>query len=445
MQLILSGFAFVANTFKMYLIANLILMLYGERASEKKKWIFAFFTGTLLQTAFVYAVYIVGGALTFSSMVYLVVVTPNPVFALLYCFIGIKVFALSPIRSIKIMGYTYLYYVILLNANRFIASIFFVQAAERYNYLLDAVRQATFVCLVLTAYFVARHFIRVRKITMRLSDNIFVNVKKDLILFILTTSSYYILVVGLPLLIPKQVIADFLILFILILFFTLTVYIDISASQKAEIKNKEVHISSLSKGINEFSSVKHDFYNILHSYGGYLEIGDIERLKEYHASLLHLTTHAGGSMDLSRKMSENPALISLIVHKSEYAEQENVKMTISLQSSLEDLYIDNMDICRCIACLLDNAIEAAARSEEKKVFFTIEHKIGGSKLIIITNSTVAHVDVKEISAKGFTNKQGHQGVGLTNVRKIIDTYGNCTFQTVYYNHEFSAYIELGKR
>ena len=442
MRLILAAYTFFANTFSMYLIANILLMFCGEQASKRKKWFFAFITGTIFQTAFVYAFYIIGGAVSFSPIIYLVVVTPNPIFAILYCFIGIKVFSLSPIRSIKVMGHIfYLCYMIFINLNRLIGSAFFPQSSERYNYLVDAMQQVSFTLLALMIYYTIRHIMKAKKMTIRFSDHIFINFKKELILFFLKASFFYILTITLPLLIPQAIIANFLGLLIISLFFALNIYLDINASQRTEIKNKEVHISSLSKGINELNRVKHDFYNILQSYGGYLEIGDIERLKKYHASLLNLTAHSEGAINISSRMSENPALMALLLSKSEYAAKENVAITFSLQSDLADFYVDKIDICRCIACLLDNAIEAAAGSVEKKVLFTIEQKIGGQKLVIVTNSTMADVDLNEMSTNIYTSKHD---LGLSHVRKIMDTYGNCTFQTVYYDHEFSVYIELAQ-
>ena len=81
-----------------------------------------------------------------------------------------------------------------------------------------------------------------------------------------------------------------------------------------------------------------------------------ECYERYHASLVSATTHAGSAMELAQKMQENPAVITLLINKLEYAEKKNVRLILSLQCTLENLYIDNMDISRILACLLDNAM-----------------------------------------------------------------------------------------
>lgn len=436
--------AFVTNTLIMYFIADLLLKLFDEKASIMRRCTFAFITGALFNTAYVYVIYIISGALSFSPIIYRLLTTPNPIFALLYCIIGIKILKLSPIRSIKLMGYLYLFYLLIINFNATFAPILFAQKAERYNYLLAMLKQSTFFLTALIAFWVAPHISQKKKYLIRFSDKIFINSKKELVLFFFRVSIFYIMAVSLPSLISNQILANFLVMLILSLFLALTIYIDVNDFQKAEIENKEIHISALSKGMSEFSGVKHDFYNILQTYGGYLAIGDLNRLREYHSSLLKLTKDAGSFMELGERMAENPALISLLISKSDYAKEMKVQMKTSMLSSIDTLYIDSLDICRCLACLLDNAIEAAAESEQKKVFFTIENKSGGSKLIIITNTTSSPVDVNKIILKGFTGKQGHSGLGLSNIHSIIETHGNCTFQIGYYNYEFSAYIELRK-
>lgn len=99
-------------------------------------------------------------------------------------------------------------------------------------------------------------------------------------------------------------------------------------------------------------------------------------------------------------------------------------------------------MCRMFACLMDNAIEGAADSTEKKIHVSAEGKANGAKLLIITNSTNAFVDIDDISRHGMSSKEGHSGIGLTTVRKIIGKYGNCTFQMKCYNNEVSAYLEI---
>jgi len=283
----------------------------------------------------------------------------------------------------------------------------------------------------------------VRRGTLSFSfvDNIFFNKKKEFFLFFSKASFAFAIRFALPLILTEQAVAYVLALIILMLFILLNICLDNIASNRQTISNHEVHISVLFNGMEELRGIKHDFNNILHTYSGYLELKEYERLERYHDSLVSATSHAGSVLELAQKMQENPAVVALLISKFDYAESKNVNLRVSLRCDLDNLYIDNIDITRILACLLDNAIEAADGSEQRKVFVSMESKSKDSKLIIITNSTAAAVEPNTLLTGG-TPKPGHEGLGLSVIRKTLSKYGNCTFQMKYYDHELSTYVEL---
>ncbi len=445
MQVILMFFSFAYNFMIMYIIAKLILRIYGENASRKQKALFAFLAGTVMQSVWIYVVYYIGGMISFSKIQNLLVASPNPVTALLYCYIGIKILSLSPKRSIELMGHVYLYFMIIVTMNRLAGYLLFVQDPERFNYMMDAIRHFSNLAISLTIYLLTCRAIDRNPMLLIVSKtSSFATPRKDLVNFILRAFFIYGCVVLVPILVPSSLIANFLILIILLLFFTAMVLHSVYQHEKADNHNKDAYIHSLIKSSDEFRTVKHDFYNILQTYSGYLSLGDIESCKKYHYSLIGITTQAGEKLELSRHINENPTLISLLIDKFERAEHMGVHMDISVKCSLSNLPIDEIDLSRAIACLLDNAIESAVETVQKRVYMTIEEKTPVSKLFIITNSSLLPVDVSKILTAGTTSKIGHEGIGLNNVRRIIDRYNNCTFKLNYYNNEVTAFIEISQ-
>ncbi len=442
MQLLLAVQSYFTNTLITLLIANLILTLANQEASMKQKLKFAVWIGAVFYTTYIYLAYFIMGMVSFSPTAYILVVGPNPILGYLYYYIGVRTLNLSPIRSIKLMGYFFTYFVFIVNVMRLNIAFMPIETFPQYNYLQNAGRQGVYLIIVIVIYYLTKFVFNKTKLTVRLADRVFIDIKRERIIFLLKLLFLYSISTFLPMILRDNISGSVIVILILVIFFAYNIVLDLFASTKLELENKEVHINILSKAVNEFSSVKHDFYNILQTYNGYLEVGNLDLLKKYHASVISLTTNAGNSIDLSSRMDENPSFISLLANKLEYAERMKVEMTISLQCSAEDLYIDNLDLCRCVVCLLDNAIEAASLSEAKKVFFTLELKNDDSKLIIVTNSTAEAVDIPKISIAGNSSKSGHQGLGLANVRNIMAKYGNCAFYMTYYNFELSAYIEL---
>lgn len=426
----------------MFMVAGLILAVFKVEATKKQKALFAFLCGTVLQSGWTYGIYFLHGAISFTATQFILITTPNPIAALLYCWLAIKIFRLSPVRSIKIMSYVYLFWSLNKNVINLLGAFLFRQTHGHWNYLLDIIQQSTAFVFCFGIYSLVIYLMKRKIINVSFADNRFFHQKKEVLFYFLKVSFIYAVSVSFPIFMSNTKESTFIAFLVNVLFFTTAVGIDIRRYYRQGIENNSIHISTLFNGLEAFRGIKHDFYNILQTYSGYIEIGEMEMLKKYHNSLVEATTYAGASMELSQRLHENPAFISLLINKLGYAAHLNVQLHYSLQCDLSEFYIDNMDMCRMFACLLDNAIESAVNSAEKRIYLSIERKTNNSKLLIITNSTEAVVDVDEILHHGITSKEGHSGIGLTTVRNIIGQYGNCTFQIKYFNYEVSAYVEL---
>ena len=442
MQIILAAITFIETFCSMYMLSNVMLAALELSATSKQKLLFAFITGTLLHNVLVYGMFFLGGCASFSRFVLLAVVTPNPVSVLIYYFAAQKIFNISPVRSVRLVSYIYLFWIAAKTLNRIGGAIFFAQNEVTYNYMKDSLQQTVYFTVFFCVYRLAMYIMKRNRVSFNFADNMFFKKKKEFCLFFLKMSFAFAVRVALPLILAEQAVAYILSFIILILFIIINICLAAIAHNRQTISNHEVHISALFKGTEELQGIKHDFNNIIHTYSGYLELKEYERLEQYHASLVSATSYAGSAMELAQKMQENPPVITLLMNKLEYAEKVNVRLILSIQCEIDNLYIDNMDVSRILSCLLDNAIEAASDSEQRKVYVTIESKTKDSKLIIITNSTAFVIEPNEILKSGETTKSGHEGIGLSVVRKIMAKYGNCTFQMKYCDNELSTYIEL---
>jgi len=401
MQVILAVMTFIFTFVFIYLIAILILHIFGEKADRKQKAVFAFLVGGVLNTIWAYAIYFIGGMRSFTPTVYALVVNPNPIFALLYYIIGVKVLNIPPMRSIKLMGHVYLYYAIVQIFNRILNTLFFVQATDRYNYMLDAACQFTLFCVIWMIYLATKYLIKRYNYTIDL--NLFIDFKKEMALYILKATFIYLMIVGIPLFISNQIVANLIIFSIFILIFLLTNLWELYESVKNEVGYKDEYIRVLSR--DNADSHEEDSY-------------------------------------LHKSMRENPSLISILIGKCDYAKKMNVKLSMKLLSRTDNFYINNIDICRIVDCLLENAIEAAAASERKSVSFTVGSRSSGEKLIMINNSTATPAETNKIIFRGKTTMYERQGKGISTVRKIVSKYDNCTFKTTYHHYDVSTYLEM---
>ncbi len=442
-QIILPLLALLLAFVTMYCNANIIMELYSEQASLRRKVLFAFITGPILSVLPMYIVYFLGGSDKLDPAVYLIFRNVNPVVALIYCFLGIRIFRLSSIRSFRIMNIAFLILIAKKNFSMFIGSAFFSQIdSTHYDFYTDFVLQCIVLVLVITLYYIIISKIRSSRSFLKISDSLFTSHEKEMTVYIIRASSVYILSILLPLYMQEKSLAYFLIILTTSLAIAICILMDLKRALEIEIENMAVHISTFREATEGFREIKHDFYNILQTYGGYLALGKLDSLQKYHSQLVEMTAFAGNTLELSERLKENPALFSLLINKFTYAEKRGVHINITIPLKIPDLEIEIIDLCRALACLLDNAIEAAAESTTRQVQLTLTEKVHSSVLIIISNNTKGAVDTVEILKTGLSSKEGHTGIGLTSVRKTLSKYGNCSFHINCYDNEFNAYIEL---
>lgn len=428
----------------MFSNAWLTLKLYGEKTNFKHQAIFALFAGVLISMVWNLSIYFLGGLRDFNYLVMQVVTTSNPLMALAYYLLGKKVLKLSSTRSLRIMSYFYLYYLIVLTLVRVTVLTLLPMPAGEHNYFIDTVQQLIGLAIAVVVALIASVSLKKRYFFLILSDNLSKKSRKDLPVFFLKALVLYCITVFFPLLIESKIIANILVIIILIIAFFLYVYIDLRQYASITLSNKDAYIDMLSKSIGEFHGVKHDFYNILHTYSGYIELGNLDKLKEYHTAMLKTTLHAGQNVDLAGKMPLNPPLVSLISSKIDYALDKKVDFRCNLRSDLSDMNIENIDLCRALSGVLDNAIELAACSEEKSVMLSIEEKSDGSKLIVVTNSSLLGMTAEDVRLGRFT-KNGQDGAWLNGITAAIAKYANFSFDIAHYNERTTVFLQLRQK
>ncbi len=449
MQLILAFITLFATFINLYFIADIILRVYKEHITASRIALYALLMGAALHGVWVYGFHFLLGGNYFPEAAYLLITTPNPGFAVLYYVFGVKVLKSSKVRSFTFMGKVYLFHMLTRSINRIVKSLYLgtnLIIAEPYNYLKDATVQVLCLAVFLLMYVVLRLLLKAGVLRMTHAYyNVFSDYRREWAVYVAKSVFVYSVYVLIPYFIPGRydIFANSLLIMVLSLFYALCVYYDYRRALAIDVANRDAYIKTLAVSLLKSGGVRHDLRNILNTYGGYLELGMLDKLREYHASVVNKVIPQT-EPDLNARLDENPALVSLIKAKAAYAQNMDVALRLNLDCELSDFFIDNLDLCRILGNLADNAIEAAAESEQKRVAITTDAKSEENKLIVITNSTKTDVDVESILLPGETTKSGHSGIGLPNVRRIVSQYGNCVFRITYSDLGFMAYLELKK-
>lgn len=119
-------------------------------------------------------------------------------------------------------------------------------------------------------------------------------------------------------------------------------------------------------------------------------------------------------------------------YKFTEAEERNIKVSVNISKKIEKSFLGELDtknfkdLVRIIGVYLDNAIDASAESEDKKL--GIEIYLTKTDIEIIISNTFANkINLDKIGKEKFTTKGKHHGHGLLLVKHIL--HNNTMFKS----------------
>ena len=216
------------------------------------------------------------------------------------------------------------------------------------------------------------------------------------------------------------------------------------ASTTQKLQNAEEYNKTLSILHDNVRGFKHDFDNIVTTIGGYVKTNDIEGLKKYYVQLEDDCQKVNNLYVLNPKLINNPGVYSLLTTKYHEAEEKGIKVNMSLLLDLSKLNMKIYEFTRVLGILLDNAIDASSECKEKLVNIIFRDDAKNHRQLIIVENTYKdkNVDTEKIFNKGFTGKENHTGLGLWEVRKILNKSKNLNLHTTKNKKYFSQQIEI---
>ena len=102
----------------------------------------------------------------------------------------------------------------------------------------------------------------------------------------------------------------------------------------------------------------------------------------------------------------------------------------------EETFMELVDLCILLGDLLDNAMEAAAKSMEKRVEISVREEYNCLYIKISNTFSAENSDVKAFTTN---KKEGKHGFGMWNIREIVKRYGG---ELITYHEERWFYSDV---
>lgn len=215
-----------------------------------------------------------------------------------------------------------------------------------------------------------------------------------------------------------------LVIFVVVSF----VYVIYNKFQRQAIEDKYnesmEYVLRYEKIINEQGKKNHEYNNQLMVIKGY--INKPERLSEYLDEVIG--EHKTGQNYTVKQLGFLPdgGVKGLLYHKLSKMEDNNIKYYLYVDQNLKDKDIESFDLktyrdlTKLLGVFLDNAIDAALKSEEKEIEVELKDK-DDCLLVIISNTYDKSADINKVGKSGFTTKGAGHGFGLSIVKDIART------------------------
>ena len=215
--------------------------------------------------------------------------------------------------------------------------------------------------------------------------------------------------------------------------------------KKFEQEHLQTYTDEIVALYNEIRGFRHDYAGMLVSMQMAIDSKDLQEIDRIYNQVLvkanqKLRSDKYTYFDLNN--IEDSALRSLIAQSIVYARNKDVEFTLEVKDIITRLSIDLLDLVRIMSVLLNNAVEGAAESYLKQMEVAVI-KMDLETVIVIQNSCKYTMTPSEdLFELGFSTKGRNRGIGLNNVKEILDKYENIILETEMEDSKFRQIIRF---
>lgn len=184
-------------------------------------------------------------------------------------------------------------------------------------------------------------------------------------------------------------------------------------------------LTGIKQLVEALRASSHEFSNKLHVVLGLLELGDVDKAKQYVQTTQ--TAHGKLHTQMLRAFRE-PMISGLMLGKVGAAREQGVRLEVASGSGLESSLSESLahSLVLVLGNLVDNAIDSTRGNAERdgRVGVDIRQKNGEILLEVEDNGPgIPQADVENIFRKGFSTKGDGRGTGLHLVRQELELLG----------------------
>ena len=187
--------------------------------------------------------------------------------------------------------------------------------------------------------------------------------------------------------------------------------------------------------VKEMKTVRHDIKNQLLTIMQYANEGKTDEIKEY----VNVLTNNYLPNILNYINTNNAAFDAVIDSKIAVCNQKNIFMEVNIKQDT-DISIPPAEIAVLFGNLLDNSIEAAKHTDEKRISLDIQ-KNASYLIILVSNSIKSSVLTTNENLETSKSDKELHGIGIKSIKNIVEKH-NGMIQFYEEENEFCCHIMI---
>lgn len=216
---------------------------------------------------------------------------------------------------------------------------------------------------------------------------------------------------------------------------------------KKQIEDFKTYSIQLEANQQELRKFKHDYKNLILSLKKLNTESSqetfekrIKALEEYSDSYLDSINWQYNDMENLK----NVYIKSLFISKAYKIQEEDIDFSFECKYPVENVSIEVFDLVRILGISLDNAIESTVKANNPMINIAIIQDKDQLDFIIRNTSQEITEEISHLLSSGFSTKEGHLGMGLSNIQEIKKKYSNVYVQYEKSKEHFTVQIVLTK-
>jgi len=185
-------------------------------------------------------------------------------------------------------------------------------------------------------------------------------------------------------------------------------------------------IEALEQTNTEMDTLNHTLRAQRHDFLNHLQVVySLMEMKEYGEATDYLEKVYGEIRSVSSFLrTKCTAVNALLKVKAGACAERGIEMRLDIKSALDGLTIPAWELCRVLANLIDNAMDAVKSAQDPVICLTIAEDLRAFTFTIRNNGVPIPPEMREsIFEAGVSTKGEGRGMGLSIVRQTLAAYG----------------------